>query len=99
MTGPQDRQDGDPRPDTTPPAVDTADVLEPNGGTWVSTLLVTNATKLAGLYLAINELVIRDAARDTALAIAALMMLGAQTAEEVIGKFIDRMFSNANGRR
>lgn len=56
------------------------------------TLLITNVTKVAGIAIAINEAMIRSEIRSGALAIAALMMLGAQVTENVILKAIDRFF-------
>jgi hypothetical protein len=61
------------------------------------TLLVTNATKLTGLVLAINEAVIRTQLRPSVLAIAAFMMAGAQVSEGVLLAMIDRFLGRHDG--
>jgi hypothetical protein len=62
-----------------------------------ATLLVTNATKLTGLVLAINEAVIRTELRPSVLAVAAFMMAGAQVSEGVILAMIDRFLGRNDG--
>jgi hypothetical protein len=55
------------------------------------TLVITNLTKILGLIVAVNEILIRPSIRDSALAVAAAMMFGAQTVENVLLGAIDRM--------
>lgn len=62
-----------------------------------SALLITNATKLVGLGLAINEAAIRTNARDSVIALAAICVLGAQVVEDVLLKLIDRIFGQSRG--
>jgi hypothetical protein len=50
---------------------------------------LTNLIKLAGLAIAVNELVLRTEPRSIGLAVAAFMMAGAQISEEVLVGFID----------
>jgi hypothetical protein len=57
------------------------------------TLLITNVTKLAGLAIAINEALVRSELRPAALAVAGLMMIGAQGSETVLTGFIDKLFA------
>lgn len=57
-----------------------------------STLLITNLTKITGLALAINELAIREDARNSAIALCAICVLGAQVVEDVALRIIDRFF-------
>lgn len=57
----------------------------------VSTLLITNGTKLVGIYVFLKE-VSRESRSDTVLLICAGLMLGAQTVEAVALKAIDRIF-------
>lgn len=54
------------------------------------TLLVTNLTKLAGLAVAVNELLVRAAFRPGAAVVAVIMMAGGQVSENVLISVIDR---------
>lgn len=60
-----------------------------------STLVVMNMGKLIGFAIAVNETMIRDNLRESALAICALFVLGTQAAEDVALHFIDKLFSGA----
>ena len=69
---------------------------EPGRGEAVSrgtTLLITNATKIAGVIVGVNELVFRANTTSARIALAALMMTGAQVSEAVLLRLIDRVFS------
>lgn len=57
-----------------------------------STLVITNVTKLVGLGIAINEMVLRTDARNSVIAFCAVCVLGVQVAENVVLKFIERLF-------
>jgi hypothetical protein len=57
-----------------------------------STLLITNLTKLGGLAIAIHETLLRANARDSVMALAALLVLGAQVCENVLLRVIERFF-------
>lgn len=57
------------------------------------TLLVTNIIKLSGVGIAVNEIVLRPSARESVIAFCALCVMGAQAAEDLALKLIDRMFS------
>ena len=57
-----------------------------------STLLITHTTKVVGLALAINELAVREDARNSAIALCAICVLGAQVVEDVALRIIDRFF-------
>jgi hypothetical protein len=57
-----------------------------------STLLITNAAKIAGIVVFVNEAVLRSGARDSVIAVCALFVLGAQVAENTILTVIDRVF-------
>jgi hypothetical protein len=50
-------------------------------------LIVTNATKLTGLVIAFNEVVIRPNIRSGAIALAALLVTGAQSLETFLTAF------------
>ena len=63
-----------------------------------STLVLTNVTKLVGLGIAINEMVLRTDARNSVIAFCAVCVLGAQFAENVVLKFIDRLFEGGEAR-
>lgn len=52
-----------------------------------ATLVVTNLTKLAGLIVALFEVLGREEIRPGALAIAALMMAGAQSLDTFFKSF------------
>jgi hypothetical protein len=56
-------------------------------------LLLTNGGKLVGFVIAVNETVIRDNLRESALLIAGLLVLGSQAAEDVVLHAIDRFFA------
>lgn len=60
------------------------------------TLVITNLTKLAGVGVVVNETMIRSNLRPSALAVASLMMLGAQVSEDMILKAIDRFFGRTS---
>jgi hypothetical protein len=53
-------------------------------------LLVTNIAKLAGVVVTLNETLIRHELRPIALAVAALMIAGAQGLESVIERLLGR---------
>lgn len=55
-----------------------------------STLWVTNATKIVGLVLAVNEMLIRPETNSVRLAVTALLVAGAQVSEGVLLSIIDR---------
>jgi hypothetical protein len=57
-----------------------------------STLAITNLTKVAGIFLAVNEALGSTPADHGILAVAALFVLGAQVAENIILGAIDRFF-------
>lgn len=59
-----------------------------------STLALTNLTKLVGLGLAVNEAAIRANARDSVIGFCALCVLGAQVAENIILRVIDRVLAS-----
>lgn len=71
----------------TPPPAASPSSLEPLRRT---TLIVTNVIKLAGLVVAINELVLRSDLRPLSAGIAVFMMAGAQVSESVLLAAIDR---------
>lgn len=58
------------------------------------TVVVTNLIKLGGLALAVNEIMIRPELRESAIAFCALCILGAQAAEDMFLRAIDRFFSS-----
>lgn len=57
-----------------------------------TTLLITNLTKLVGVAVGVNELVFRANTTTARIALAALMMTGAQASEGVLLRIIDRIF-------
>lgn len=57
-----------------------------------STLLLTNATKLVGLALAVNEAIFVEHPRNSVIALCALFVLGTQAAENLALRFLDRLF-------
>jgi hypothetical protein len=66
---------------------------ESAASTWsVGTLVVTNATKVAGLVIALNEAMVRDERDAAVMIVAAVMMIGAQAAEQILLRAIDRFF-------
>lgn len=58
-----------------------------------STLIITNFTKLVGLGIAINEMVVRTDARQSVVGYCALTLLGTQVAESILLRIIDRIFA------
>lgn len=56
-----------------------------------STLFVTNVIKIAGAVGGVNEILIRSELRQSAVALAAFMMAGAQLSETVLLRLIDRV--------
>lgn len=50
-------------------------------------LIVTNVVKLGGLIVALNEALVEPVIRPGAIAIAALMMAGAQSLESFLAAF------------
>jgi hypothetical protein len=62
------------------------------------TLIVTNVIKLAGLVVAINELVLRSQLRPLSAGIAVFMMAGAQVSESVLLAAIDRFLGRSTSR-
>jgi hypothetical protein len=59
-------------------------------------LAITNLTKLGGAALAINEALFRAELRPLALAVAALMIAGAQGIESILLAIIDRVLGTTN---
>lgn len=55
------------------------------------TLVVTNLTKLGGLVVALNEMLIRPSLRPAVLAEAAFMMAGAQFSQDAVLAALDRI--------
>jgi hypothetical protein len=62
-----------------------------------STLLITNMIKLAGAVGGVNEILIRSELRQSAVALAAFMMAGAQFSESVLLRLIDRVLPGQPG--
>ena len=60
----------------------------PTRRTFDSTIVLANLTKLAGLGIALNELLIRPELRPGSLAISAFMMAGAQGFESFVRAFL-----------
>lgn len=56
------------------------------------TLVITNVTKLTGLYVAIHEAVLRPHHDPATLALAAFMMGGAQISEGIVMAALDKFF-------
>lgn len=65
------------------------------------TLVITNAIKLAGLVVVIDEIfaAMTDPQRPLVLAVSAFMMAGAQFSEGVILAAIDRILGTTDGRK
>lgn len=63
---------------------------EPQGGPAGATTAVTNFIKLAGAAVVLNEVFIEAAIRQEAIAIAALMIAGAQAFESALLSFFGR---------
>jgi hypothetical protein len=53
-------------------------------------LAITNLTKIAGVVVTVNETLIRTELRPIALAVAALMIAGAQGLETVLDKLLGK---------
>lgn len=51
-------------------------------------LLITNATKIAGVVVTVNETLLRTDLRPIALAVAALMIAGAQGVETILDRLL-----------
>jgi hypothetical protein len=62
-----------------------------------TTIVVANLGKLIGFGIAVNEMVIRDNARNSVIAFCALCVLGTQAAEDAFLKLIDRLFTQEEG--
>lgn len=62
------------------------------------TLLVTNAIKLAGVYVAVHEIVSQATPRALELGVAVFMMTGAQVTEEAILNLAGKMFGGKEGK-
>lgn len=60
-------------------------------------LVVTNLTKIGGLVVALNELILRPDFRPGAAAIAAFMMAGAQVSETALIAIIDHFLGGPSG--
>lgn len=56
------------------------------------TLIVTNLIKLAGLVLAVDEVLVQPQPRALVLGVAAFMMAGAQFSEEAVLLALGRFF-------
>jgi hypothetical protein len=61
-------------------------------------LAITNLTKLSGAAVALNEALIRADLRPLALAVAALMIAGAQGIESILLAVIDRVLGTNQHR-
>lgn len=75
-----------------PNGISQQDKKSGGGAARGSTLLLTNITKLAGLVIALHEALGKDHAQAVVLAVAATFVLGAQVAENVLIRAIDRFF-------
>ena len=64
----------------------------------VTTYIVTNGTKVVGVYLILKE-ASRDTTRDSILLAGAALALGAQAVEDIILKIVDRIFGGEGGSR
>jgi hypothetical protein len=60
--------------------------------------IVTNGTKVVGVYLILKE-ASRETTRDSVLLAGAFLALGAQAAEDIILRIVDRIFNGGNGSR
>jgi hypothetical protein len=59
-----------------------------------STWAIANISKVVGLVIAVNEMIIRDGEiRQSVLAFCGLLVLGSQATEDLILHTIDRIFS------
>lgn len=63
--------------------------------TRATTYIVTNGTKVVGVYLILKE-ASRETTRDSVLLAGAFLALGAQAAEDIILKIVDRFFGNGS---
>lgn len=79
------RDNGSPGKDSPPPR--PAPVLRG------STLIITNLTKVVGLVIAINEMLVTGRGRESVIAFCALTVIGAETFEKVFIRAIDRFFA------
>ena len=72
--------------------------MREDGRSWATqagrrlTLLITNAIKLGGLVVALNEAVGHDQPRALVIGLAAFMMAGAQVSEEAFLGIVQRIF-------
>jgi hypothetical protein len=57
-----------------------------------STLIITNLTKIVGMVIAINEMVVRGTGRESVIAYCALTLIGAEAVEKVFIRAIDHVF-------
>lgn len=57
----------------------------------ITTYVVTNGTKVLGVYMVVKEQT-KDTVRDSVLVTGALLALGAQTVEAILLAAIDRFF-------
>lgn len=64
----------------------------------VITLAVTNAMKLAGVYVGLRA-ALQPTPNAVVLAFAGFMMAGAQVSESAVLGVIDRMFGSRNGKK
>jgi hypothetical protein len=62
-------------------------------------LTITNLTKLGGVIVAFNELILRPDFRPAAAALAAFMMAGAQVSENVLIAVINHFFAVPGGEK
>ena len=58
--------------------------------------LLGDATRLVGLILAVNELMIRDEIRNPALLICGVLLVGAEGVETITLHTIDRLFGRGS---
>lgn len=63
----------------------------------LATIVVTNSGKLLGLAGAFNEFFVRPEARNSVLVLCGLFVMGAQAAENIALRSIDRFFGRAGG--
>lgn len=59
----------------------------------VTTYLITNGTKVVGVYIILKERTLDDP-KDSVLIIGGVLALGAQTVEAIVLATIDRFFGN-----
>ena len=63
---------------------------------WLA-LIVTNAIKLGGLVVALDEILVQPIAKPLPLVVAVVMMTGAQSVEEAVFHFVERFFGVGTG--